>query len=84
MGGPAEWTLEALKTVWYESKEREYYRKLAENGMEESSWAVSRQLDDSAPKAETTVVTEELKGLWALDGVFYVVEGECPVCSVLD
>ena len=79
MGGPAEWTTEALKAVWLESKEREYHRGLLSHGMEEKNWAVSRELDEAAPREETTYITEELKGLWALDGVAYVVEGECPV-----
>ena len=49
--------------------------------MEEKNWAVSRELDGNAPTEGGAMVKEELKGLWVLDGVYYVVEGECPVSA---
>lgn len=47
--------------------------------MEKDNWEAMKEADPVAPKEEHILVKAELAGLWSIDGVHYVVEGECPV-----
>ncbi|KAK1920894.1 hypothetical protein DB88DRAFT_501410 [Papiliotrema laurentii] len=80
LGGPAGWTAETLKTAWTQQMERVYYRQLQKHGMAEENWEAAKGCDPMAPHESNVTVQEILKGVWTINGEFFVIEGECPVC----
>jgi hypothetical protein len=84
LGGPAGWTAETLKTAWTQQMERVYYRQLQKHGMAEENWEAAKGCDPMAPHESNVTVQEILKGVWTINGEFFVIEGECPVRLVGD
>ena len=79
IGGPSNWTADTLRNAWYRQLERQYNRQLAKIGMGEENWPAAREADPMAPVEDAIVVREVLKGVWAINGEHFVIEGECPV-----
>lgn len=70
---PTEWTVETLTETWTQAREREYEKIARASGMDEASLEAGRN--------DTPVeVVHVLKGLWKVEGSYWVIEGECPVC----
>ncbi len=51
-------------------------------GIEKVDREAIKLIEPSTRKEDNVVVKEELKGLWVIDGLHCVVEGECPVCQL--
>ena len=72
---PVEWTAEELQETWRLNRDIEYESIAKEAGLD--------AIDMEAGRDTSEVPVEMiLKGLWRVDGEV-VVEGECPVCSIL-
>ena len=68
-----------LRAAWFQYLDKRYETRLAERGVEEESWKTFKETDMDAPREDSLVVKEELKGFWTIDGREWVIEGECPV-----
>jgi len=78
---PQSRPVDTLKAAWFGHLDKQYEWELIDRGVEKDSWDAIKAADPMAPKEENVVVKEELKGLWTIDGIHSVVEGECPVCA---
>jgi len=58
---------------------KDYEEMLLSQGIQREQWDGFKAADVNAPREDSLVIKEELKGLWIIDGRDCIVEGECPV-----
>lgn len=77
---PAKWTRETIEEAWSASQDDRYRRQLTRDGLPAEEIEAMLEL---ARDGRSDSVTHPLEGLWNLGNNHWVIEGECPVSTLI-